>query len=50
MENWGTIKNFNQENILSSDHHLFGETIKKLKIASTSKRIILQGTLKELIN
>lgn len=50
MENWGTINNFNQENILRSDHHLFGEAVKKLKIASNSKRILLQGILKELIN
>jgi MoaA/NifB/PqqE/SkfB family radical SAM enzyme len=50
MENWSTIKDFNQQNILKSDHHMFSETVKKLKMASNSKRILLQGTLKEFIN
>ena len=50
IEDWSTIKDFNQQNILDSNHVLFDETVKKLKIASNSKRIILQGMLKELIN
>jgi MoaA/NifB/PqqE/SkfB family radical SAM enzyme len=49
IEDWSTIKDFNQQNVLKSDHPLFNETVKKLKMASTSKRILLQGTLKEFI-
>jgi MoaA/NifB/PqqE/SkfB family radical SAM enzyme len=49
IEDWGTIKNFNEQNILNSNHALFNIAIENLKVISKNKRISLSGTIQKLI-
>jgi MoaA/NifB/PqqE/SkfB family radical SAM enzyme len=48
IEDWSTLKNFSEQNILNSNHSLFNDTIEKIKIISKNKRIKLQGILNQL--
>jgi molybdenum cofactor biosynthesis enzyme MoaA len=48
VEDWHTIKNFSEQNILNSNHLLFNDVTEKLKIVSKNKRIKLQGFLNQL--
>ena len=49
LEDWKTIKNFNQQNVLDSNHELFNIAIKNLMLISKNKRIIFSGKIQELI-
>jgi MoaA/NifB/PqqE/SkfB family radical SAM enzyme len=49
LEDWGFIKNFNEQNILDKKHSLFTTAIKKLKVISANKRLFLVGKIQELI-
>jgi len=46
MEDWGFIKNFQQQNILDKQHVLFPTAVKKIKSTLTNKNIHLVGKLK----
>ena len=49
LEDWGFIKNFDEQNILDKKHSLFTTAIKKLKVISANKRLFLVGKIQELI-
>ena len=49
LEDWGFIKNFNEQNILDKNHNLFPLAVKKLKVISSNKNLFLVGKIQELI-
>jgi len=49
LEDWGFIKDFDEQNILDKKHSLFTTAIKKLKAISANKRVFLVGKIQELV-
>ena len=49
LEDWGFIKDFDEQNILDKKHSLFTTAIKKLKVISTNKNVFLVGKIQELV-